>query len=169
VSTVALRKIVSGGQTGADRAALDAARVWHIEWGGYVPAGRLAEDGRISETYANLVETAADDYNERTRMNVLHSDGTLIVSHGALSGGSLFTWEVAEDAGKPCRHLDLDRLTMSAAVLEIEQWLSDAAIVTLNVAGPRASQDPRIYAATLALVSGVLARRLPDAASADRR
>lgn len=147
---------MSGGQTGADRAALDAARVWGVSSGGFVPAGRLAEDGRIPASYTSLVETPTDDYDERTRLNVLHSDGTLILSHGALSGGSAFTWRVANDARKPCLHVDFDLLSMRAAVLEVEQWLVDAAIVTLNVAGPRASHDAHIYAATFALLSAVL-------------
>jgi len=155
---VPVRRIVSGGQTGADRAALDVARAWEMASGGYVPAGRLAEDGRIPDVYVNLVETSTDDYAERTRLNVLHSDGTLILSHGVLSGGSQFTWRFANEARKPCRHLDFNRLTMRAAVADVERWLIDTAIVTLNVAGPRASHDPRIYAATFALLSGVLGR-----------
>src|SRR5690349_9704209 len=104
-----LAKIVSGGQTGADRAALDVARAWRIPTGGWVPAGRLAEDGRIADVYEGLLETASADPSERTRFNVRDSDGTLILSHGTLAGGSELTRDVAGELKRPCLHLDLNQ------------------------------------------------------------
>ena len=159
-----LSRIVSGGQTGADRAALDVARVWKLEYGGYVPAGRQAEDGRIPDSYAGLVETSSAATAERTRLNVEHSDGTLIVSHGPLTGGSRRTQECAVAASKPWLHVDLNELAITDAVAAAEAWLTRNAIATLNVAGPRASEDARAYAATAAIIDGLLARGRPPRA-----
>ena len=91
-----IRRIVSGGQTGADRAALDAALGAGVPIGGWVPKGRRAEDGTIPERYSNLRETDTDLYETRTRWNVRDSDATLILSHGALAGGSKKTGAKAE-------------------------------------------------------------------------
>ena|SRR5688572_6575374 len=100
-------RIVSGGQTGADRAALDFALERGIPIGGWVPKGRLAEDGAIPERYAGLVETGSTDPAVRTARNVRDSDATLILSHGPLEGGSLFTWREATRLGRAVLHLDL--------------------------------------------------------------
>jgi hypothetical protein len=88
---VIIRKIISGGQTGADRAAFDAALALGLPIGGWVPKGRKAEDGVIPAHYSNLRETDADDYESRTRLNVREADATLILSHGPLTGGSQLT------------------------------------------------------------------------------
>src|SRR6267142_1460190 len=107
-----VERIVSGGQTGADRAALDFALASRIPIGGWVPKGRLAEDGRIPERYAGLVETESADPAVRTARNVRDSDGTLILSHGPLDGGSLFTHREAVRTGRPALHLDLGQLAL---------------------------------------------------------
>lgn len=138
-------KIISGGQTGSDRAALDAATVTGLETLGFVPSGRWAEDGPISRNYKGLTETKTDDPSERTRLNVQHSDGTLILSHGKLAGGSLLTWQFARSERKPCLHIDINRNTKDGAVEKILLWLRTQEIDHLNVAGPRASKDPDIY------------------------
>jgi Circularly permutated YpsA SLOG family len=154
---MALRKIVSGGQTGADRAALDAARTWGIPVSGWVPAGREAEDGKIPAEFVELMEAGSGRPEERTALNVRDSDGTLILSHGGLTGGSQFTLEVAEELKKPVLHLDLDQVSLKSAVHEALRWLRSNGIESLNVAGPRASEDPRSYAVTFAVISGILA------------
>jgi hypothetical protein len=141
-------RIVSGGQTGADRAALDFALAHGIRVGGWVPRGRLAEDGRIPERYPDLVETESADPAVRTARNVRDSDATLILSHGPLDGGSLLTLQEAIRAGKPVLHLDLDPVIPAAAAGRLRSWLGALRPNILNVAGPRASRDPRIYAAT---------------------
>jgi len=153
-----LERIVSGGQTGADRAALDFALENGIPIGGWVPKGRLAEDGRIPERYAGLAETGSADPAVRTARNVRDSDATLILSHGPLDGGSLLTHREATRIGKPVLHLDLDRLSPAAAAAELSTWLAAVRPATLNVAGPRASRDPNIAAAT----GAVLRMALPD-------
>ena len=139
---------MSGGQTGADRAALDVALACGLEVGGWVPRGRLAEDGVIPGHYPGLVETDSDDPDVRTTCNVRDSDATLIVSHGALAGGSLFTLHEAERQDKPVLHLDLDVETEVVAAARLLAWLTTVRPATLNVAGPRASKDPRIARAT---------------------
>jgi len=151
-----VRKIVSGGQTGADRAALDVAMECGLEIGGWIPKGRLAEDGAISLRYAGLVETESADPSVRTSLNVRDSDATLIVSHGPLHGGSLLTFDKAQTLARPVFHLDLTVLTDSEALDEIRTWLLHANPHTLNVAGPRASEDPAIYRSVSKLLRVVL-------------
>lgn len=148
-------KIVSGGQTGVDRAALDAAIKLGIPHGGWVPRGRLAEDGPLPEIYA-VRETASAVHAERTEKNVIDSDGTLIISRGRISGGTRFTRETAAKHGRPWLHIDLDRTAAFRAAIMIMEWLAHHRIQVLNVAGPRASKDPRIYQDTLALMESVL-------------
>lgn len=139
-----LEKIVSGGQTGADRAALDVAMELGIATGGWVPRGRRAEDGRIPARYRDLRETPSDAYELRTEQNVRDSDATLVVAFGTLTGGSAWTAECARRLGKPLLHLDLHASTTAGAVTDLRAWLAEIRPRTLNVAGPRASQEPRI-------------------------
>jgi len=151
-----IERIVSGAQTGADRAALDFALANGIRIGGWVPRGRLAEDGRIPDRYPDLVETESADPAVRTARNVRDSDATLILSHGPLDGGSLLTFEEATRAGKPVLHLDLDDLSPAAAAARLRTWLAAVRPAILNVAGPRASRDPRIAAVTRAVLDAAL-------------
>jgi hypothetical protein len=149
-----IKKIISGGQTGADRAALDFAIQHNMPHGGWVPRGRRAEDGRIPEMY-HLNEMSTKSYPKRTERNVLRSDGTLIISHGDLSGGSALTRRLAMAHGRPFLHVDLNSLPEIAAQT-VAAWIRDQAIQILNVAGSRASEDPEIYQATLNLLEAAL-------------
>jgi hypothetical protein len=153
-----VRTIVSGGQTGADRAALDVALECALEIGGWAPQGRVAEDGVIPERYTGLRETGSPDPAVRTALNVRDSDATLIVSHGPLSGGSLLTLQEAVRRGRPVVHLDLAVLGQRRAVSELQEWLRAVDPATLNVAGPRASEDPAIGDRVAALLRAVLRR-----------
>jgi hypothetical protein len=155
-----IEKIISGAQTGADRAALDVAIELGIRHGGWIPKGRRTEDGRLPDEY-HLLETASIDYSQRTRLNVLDSDGTLIVSHGNLTGGSALTQELARKLRQPCLHVDLDYVSNSKAAQIISSWIDTRQIKTLNVAGPRASNDPEIYEATKTVLKTVIERYLP--------
>lgn len=147
-------KIISGGQTGADRAALDAAIELGLSHGGWVPAGRWAEDGPLPQCY-NLQETGSREPAARTELNVCDADATLIFSHGALSGGSALTLSLARRYGKPVLHLDLLLQSEAAAVAEITAWCNEIRPDTLNVAGPRASNDPLIYDAVARVMRAV--------------
>ena len=146
-----VKRIVSGGQTGADRAALDFAIQHGITHGGWVPKGRLAEDGPLPRRY-RLKETKSASYPERTEQNVIHSDGTLIVSHGSLTGGSANTLKMAVKHGRPCLHLDMEKLRFRDATQMLRSWIAENVIEVLNVAGPRKSNDPSIYETTLKIL-----------------
>jgi len=165
-------KVISGGQTGADRAALDAAMACGVEHGGWCPRGRLSEDGPIPSTY-NLRETTEEEYPVRTRMNVEAADLTVIFSRGPLTGGSLLTLEFAKAAKKPCVHIDLlefsevfQGLEKQGRVLRrffqgLEKTGRNVPRVgktVLNVAGPRGSNDPDIYDAVYAAMVQLLQR-----------
>jgi hypothetical protein len=153
---VPIARLVSGGQTGADRAALDVALALGIPHGGWVPRGRRAEDGPLDHRY-RVRETPSADPAQRTAWNVRDSDATLILSRGPLAGGSALTRRLALESGCPLLHLDLARLDTAAAAGALADWLAGLVVATLNVAGPRASEDPGIYAAAYALLSAVLA------------
>ena len=139
-----IKKIISGGQTGADRAALDVALMFNIPYGGWIPKGRLSEDGPISEKY-QLREMPTSSYPARTEKNVIDSDGTVIFTHGHLTGGSKLTQELANRHDKPCLHIDLEEITTLQTIPVIRGWMSHHGIDVLNVAGSRASKDPVIY------------------------
>jgi len=134
-------KIVSGGQTGVDRAALDVAAELGYERGGWCPRGRLAEDGALATSYP-LEETPSTRYAERTTWNVRDSDGTLIVAVGPLAGGTALTARTAKRLGKPLHTVDLDQCGDPRPAVE---WLESHGIRVLNVAGPRESGEPGIY------------------------
>jgi len=147
-------QIISGGQSGADRAALDAAIRLGIPHGGWVPRGRKAEDGPLPARY-RLRETESDSYRERTEKNILAGDGTLILSFGPLTGGSALTESLALRYDRPCLAIDLQEVPLADAAVAVENWLRRYGIWTLNVAGPRASNEPRIYVAVLTLLLAV--------------
>lgn len=146
-----LTKIISGVQTGADRAALDFALEFNIPHGGWVPKGRKAEDGVIPDIY-ELQEMPTASYPKRTEQNVMDSEGTLIFSHGELTGGSALTQQFARRHERPSMHVDLTCMRGVAAARQIASWISEHKIKVLNVAGSRASNDPAIYAETLAVL-----------------
>jgi predicted Rossmann fold nucleotide-binding protein DprA/Smf involved in DNA uptake len=148
---VRVEKIVSGGQTGVDRAALDVALAMGIACGGWCPRNRRAEDGRIPDRYP-LSETPSANYSQRTRRNVRDSDGTLILLNGPPRGGSLLTQRTAAARGKPCLLVDVNT-TIAAA--EIRSWLGEHGVRVLNVAGPRESQSPGIALAATRLLHDV--------------
>ena len=135
-------KIVSGGQTGADRAGLDWAIAQGLEHQGWCPAGRKAEDGPISGEYS-LRETESSNYLVRTRWNVRDSDATVIFTiRDELSGGSLATQRFARTLGKPCLHIA--RKGRYKAVEVLREFLEEFEVGILNIAGPRSSNEPQI-------------------------
>jgi len=152
---VHVRKVVSGGQTGVDRAALDVAIELGFEHGGWCPRGRLAEDVPIPPRY-QLRETASSEYPVRTEQNVLDSDATLILCRGRPEGGTELTLRMASRHGKPCLVVDLDD---PLPLPEIRQWLAEHQVSTINVAGPRESQNPGIGRSAADLLRRILADR----------
>ena len=133
--------IISGGQTGADRAALDFAIAHGIPHGGWCPRGRRAEDGVIPSVYC-LTETAEPAYAVRTQRNVLQSDATVVFTMSdVIRGGTALTVHLAQQYSKPLLHLQ-SGLSVSEAAERLSQFMSAHAVCVLNVAGPRASQEP---------------------------
>ncbi len=149
------QKIISGGQTGADRAALDFAIAHNIPYGGWIPKGRKTEDGTLPENY-QLQEMSTGSYTDRTEKNILDSNGTLIVSHGKLTGGSALTRELAKKHKKPWIHIDLDNVHQPEAAQLLTEWAEKHQISIMNVAGARSSKDAKIYRATFDLLTAAL-------------
>ena len=143
--------IVSGGQTGVDRAALDVAIALGIGHGGWCPAGRLSEDGTVPSRY-DLQETDSRDYPVRTEQNVIDSDATLILYEGRLKGGTQLTRRICVRLEKPFLALRIDRDDASLA----RKWLAAQQPVTLNVAGPRESTSPGIFHRSMAILLKIL-------------
>ena len=145
--SVEVSKIVSGAQTGADRGGLDAAIDLKIPYGGFIPAGRRAEDGRIPSKYVGLIETRSDGYLVRTRLNAQNSSATVIFTFGPLSGGSMKTRQFCEEYKKPWMHVDLRKNVKHTEFLEWLNSIPESKIV-LNVAGNRESKSPGIQKET---------------------
>ena len=158
-------KIVSGGQTGVDRGAIDAALDAGVPAGGWCPAGRRAEDGAIDPVYP-LTETPTADYRVRTEWNVRDSDGTLILNSGALEGGTLLTAQLARRLGRPVLHVDLGAPARSILAQTVN-WLAFNDIKILNVAGPRESKRPGIQARARVFVTDLLNHLVSRAESGD--
>jgi Circularly permutated YpsA SLOG family len=167
---MALTKIVSGGQTGVDRGALDAALVAGFPCGGWCPANRAAEDGEIPERYPlSLLPAAVDgvpqnrearhlaeQYRARTLKNVQDSDGTVILFSETLSGGTLLTQKICVRGKKPFIALDAQTSTKLRAAGAIAQFAEEHNIQVLNVAGPRLSGWPGGYRFALGVVGAVI-------------
>jgi hypothetical protein len=149
---IVLRKIVSGGQTGVDRGALNAAIECGLPHGGWCPQGRLAEDGRIAARY-DLRETESRQYHVRTEKNVQDSDGTLIVHRGPLSGGTELTRRFTVKHARPVFPIDLNEPFLPHSFFT---WLKNQRIEVLNVAGPRESSCPGIGEDARQLLVGLL-------------
>lgn len=143
-----LLKIVSGAQTGVDRAALDAALAFHVPSGGWCPAGRLAEDGIIPASYP-VTELASGGYRDRTRQNVIDSDGTVLIFFNRLQGGTLLTLRYCEQFNRPHLMIDAYQLNPVRAAADIARFVTDQHISVLNFAGPRASSNAHAYSYTL--------------------
>lgn len=136
-----IERVISGGQTGADRGALDAAAELGLPHGGYCPRGRRAEDGRIPARY-ELEELPSRAYAARTEENVLAADATVVLTRGKPTGGSALTVALARRHGRPILHVDLDR--EAAPARAIASFLRARGARVVNVAGPRESQCPGI-------------------------
>ena len=148
-----LERIVSGGQTGVDRAALDEARAAGVACGGWCPRDRWAEDGPIPPGYP-LTETPRRDPAQRTAWNVRDADATLVLARGRPRGGTAATLDRARTEGRPFLLVDLER---GPGPAETARWLREGGVRVLNVAGPRESQEPGVYARARSFLREVLA------------
>jgi hypothetical protein len=154
---MALEKIVSGGQTGVDRGALDAALAAGFACGGWCPADRRAEDAPIPARYP-LTPLAYGGYAERTRQNVIDSDGTAILFHAVLEGGTLLTLNLCQREGKPRVVIDASKTSEATAAAEIARFVEAHEIRVLNIAGPRLSGWAQGYRYALETVGKMIAR-----------
>jgi hypothetical protein len=162
---MSIDKIISGGQTGAEKAALDFAIEMDIPHGGWIPKGRSTENGPLDPKY-QLQEMPTSSYPKRTEQNVIDSDGTLILTHGKLTGSSLHTEKMAKKHNQPCLHINLRETNAFDAAVKINNWIHGFKIRSLNVAGPRASKDPAIYDRTSEILKaayflGTIEARIP--------
>ena len=156
-----LKKIMSGGQTGVDRGALEAALRSGFPCGGFCPADRQAEDGPVPQRYP-LTPLPGGGYPERTRENVLRSDGTVILfdghlTNGHLTGGTRLTRICCQKTRRPLLIIDRARASEADAVAAILEFIKANGICILNVAGPRASGWPEGFDYALNVISRVLA------------
>lgn len=150
-------KIISGGQTGVDRGALDAALAQGVDAGGWCPQGRQAEDGEIPPRYP-VMEWPGADYEQRTLGNVIDSDATLIVCFGAPRGGTAQTLAFCTRENKAFIVVDAETTSLARAVTMVTDFVSRSGVGVLNVAGPRASEAPAGHDYACELISGVLGR-----------
>ena len=149
-----IEKIISGGQTGADIAGIDAAIFCKFPYGGWLPKGRKAENGTVPATYTKFQEMTRGGYPMRTEQNVKDSDGTVIFTYGSLSGGSSLTKGCAAKNRKPWLHIDLDTVKNPAA--KLNDWVIEWDIKILNVTGKNASKAPAIYDQVKDIITQVL-------------
>jgi len=151
-----IKKIVSGGQTGADRGGLDAAIEVGIPHGGWCPKGRFAEDGKIPDKY-NQEELYSRFYAHRTEQNVIDSDATVIFTYGLPQGGSKRTLQFAKQHDKPSLWVDMN-LENSVAAENVLVWLNNLrnSQITLNVAGSRGSSHPELQKRVCEIIKSVL-------------
>jgi hypothetical protein len=148
--------IVTGGQTGVDRAALDVALALDLPVRGWCPKNRIAEDGRIADRYP-LQECASEDPALRTELNAFDSDATLVVSKGIPKDGTPLTEEIAKRYGKPFLCIDLDEELTDEAVGKFRAWIETNHIRVLNIGGPRESHQPGvIYARSRQILERLL-------------
>lgn len=144
-------RIISGGQTGVDRAALDFALKHKINCGGWCPKGRLAEDGLIPISYP-LKETQTAGYDERTEKNILESDGTMVLIQDKFDQGTSLTYNLCKKRKKP---FWIQKLADHTNIEKFYLWLINNKIETLNIAGPRESSSSGIYLNTLKFLEKV--------------
>lgn len=149
-------KIISGGQTGADRAGLDVAIALGLDYGGALPKGRLTEEGPLDCRYNRMQELKSDDYSVRTKENVLSSDATVVFTFRKAGRGSLLTLKLAKQANKPTLHIDLDQHSDAESILILEKWLTEIHPAILNIAGSRESKAEDIYLRVYKILNSVL-------------
>ena len=162
-----IKKIVSGGQIGADQAALDVAIKLGVPHGGWIQKGRKTQRGTLPEKY-QLKEMPIAGFKERIVQNVIDSDGTVIISHGDLTGGADYSQKMAEAHKRPCLHIDLNETPADMAGSKLNTWIIENEIEVLNVTGSRTSEDSKIYKETMYIVEEIIFLSLLKAEPGER-
>ena len=157
-----IRKIISGGQIGADQAALDVAIKLGFPHGGWIQKGRKTQSGILPAKY-QLKELSTAGYKRRIEQNVIDSDGTVIISHGEPTGGAEYSRKMADKHRRPCLHVDLKESSTFVIASKINTWVLENNIEVLNVTGSRASEDSTIYKDTMDIVEGSILLGLVEA------
>jgi hypothetical protein len=162
---VSISRIVSGGQTGADIGALDAAIHCELPHNGWCPKGRKQERGKTIPAQYQLKEMNTSDYLKRTEANVVDSDATLILTFGPLTGGSKATMEFAKKHGKPCLHIDIEKYSRDDVVDLVYRWFegdiskpTPPSKCVLNVAGNRESKAPGIQQSVMVRMVDIISK-----------
>jgi hypothetical protein len=150
-----IKKIISGGQVGADQGALDVAIKYGIPHGGWIQKGRKTQSGIIPPKY-HLKEMATASFKDRIEQNVIDSHGTVIISHGTLTGGADYCLKMAQKHDRPCLHIDLNTLSEFTAASRLNAWIKENGIEVLNVNGSRTSEDASIYKDTMDIIESTV-------------
>jgi hypothetical protein len=146
-----IKKIISGGQIGADQGALDVAIKYGIPHGGWIQKGRQTQSGILPPKY-QLKEMSTASFKDRIEQNVVDSHGSVIISHGTLTGGADYCFKMAQKHYRPCLHIDLNTLSHFTAASRLNAWIKKNGIEVLNVNGSRTSEDPNIYKDTMDII-----------------
>ncbi|MDA8083040.1 MAG: putative molybdenum carrier protein [Nitrospiraceae bacterium] len=154
-----ISKIITGGQTGADRAGLDAAIELGIPYGGSIPSGRRTEDGHLPMKYQGMTETRSRHYQVRTEKNVVDSDATLLFTGRKIGSGSALTRKAAEKHHKAFLHINLDKKTDDEIIDEVSQWLDDTKPAVLNIAGSRETEYEGIHGRVCGILKRILGQQ----------
>ena len=154
-----IKKIISGGQTGADIAGIHAAIETNFPYSGWLPKNRLTEKGSLSEKYSHFKTMTRGGYPARTKQNIIDSDATLIFTHGKLTGGSLLTKKTALKLKKPVLHINLSELDKNGVVSLIIAFLNGNNIEVLNIAGSRASKDLEIHNSVYSVIKEIIRKQ----------
>lgn len=150
-----IKKIISGGQIGADQGALDVAIKYGIPHGGWIQKGRKTQSGVLPPKY-HLKEMSTSSFKDRIEQNVIDSNGSVVISHGALSGGADYCLKMAQKHGRPWLHIDLNTLSEFTAASRLNAWIKENDIEVLNVNGSRTSEDSTIYKDTMDILEGAV-------------
>ena len=150
-----IKKIISGGQIGADQGALDVAIKYGIPHGGWIQKGRKTQGGVLPLKY-HLKEMSTASFKDRIEQNVIDSHGSVIISHGALTGGADYCLKMAQKHGRPCLHIDLNTISEFTAASRLNAWIKENDIEVLNVNGSRTSEDSNIYKNTMDIIEAAV-------------
>ena len=153
--TIMIKKIISGGQVGADQGALDVAIKYGIPHGGWIQKGRKTQSGVLPPKY-HLKEMLTASFKDRIEQNVIDSHGSVIITHGTLTGGADYCLKMAQKHGRPCLHIDLNTLSEFTAASRLNAWIKENDIEVLNVNGSRTSEDSRIYKDTMDIIESAV-------------